>query len=382
MKEKKWDLEKIGTYVFYVAVMLETLFVLLDKSAYILQNETWDFRITFLLFAFKIATTKYSVKEWATMILFGIIGVISFFVTDREEMIRAVAIIAACKNVDMAQVMKVIFYETLLGCLVIAGLSLLGIGGDVAITTLYRGGGIEEKRYCFGMGHPNALHCMFFAVILLGLYTYHEKLQWWGYLILAMGNVGLFLLTDSNTGVVIVFFAILLFVAVRYIENIEQAKWPYLASGLLLLVAIGFTILAGTGGEWEYPWILPINRLLNGRLQLSFMGGGVAQWKLFSHPDTWVYFDMGWMRLFYWYGIIPAVCFFAVVSFTIWQCYQHKDIKSVIVLDVFIAYTVLEAHAISVYLGRNYMLFIIGMYWTSMLYRKEKKENLNNESRV
>ena len=83
LRLKKWkiDLVSIGEYLFYAALMLETLFVLLDKSAYIIQHETWLFRLTFLMFAGKIATTKYSVKEWMALIAFIILGCISYVVT-------------------------------------------------------------------------------------------------------------------------------------------------------------------------------------------------------------------------------------------------------------------------------------------------------------
>ena len=39
----------------------------------------------------------------------------------------------------------------------------------------------------------------------------------------------------------------------------------------------------------------------------------------------------------------------------------------------FAVYTVVEAHAVSVYLARNYVVFILGAYWYQMI-RVEKED--------
>ena len=39
----------------------------------------------------------------------------------------------------------------------------------------------------------------------------------------------------------------------------------------------------------------------------------------------------------------------------------------------FAVFTVIEAHAVSVYIARNYVLFLLGMYWMGMLGQKRKE---------
>ena len=58
---------------------------------------------------------------------------------------------------------------TLAGCVVLFLLSVLGIYGKTFLEAVYRTDvpwtpGEVEKRYCFGMGHPNAFHCMILVV--------------------------------------------------------------------------------------------------------------------------------------------------------------------------------------------------------------------------
>lgn len=152
-------LHHLSYLCFYLAVIIEVMIVLIDKSAYINPIEGILFRITFLLCLVKVCLTKYSVKEYIVLVSFLGLGAISYFATGRNEIIRIVMFIAACKNVNMSKCLKLVFYITLIGCFTIITLSLFGIGGDVALTQDYGRIGVET-RYTLGMGHPNALHCM------------------------------------------------------------------------------------------------------------------------------------------------------------------------------------------------------------------------------
>lgn len=53
----------------------------------------------------------------------------------------------------------------------------------------------------------------------------------------------------------------------------------------------------------------------------------------------------------------------------LWCFYQKKDYMGFVLTMSFAMYTVVEAHAVSVYIARNYVLFLIGAYWPCMLYR-------------
>lgn len=366
-------MRQIGVVTFYIALVLEMLFVLLDKSAYIIPYETWAFRFTFILFCCKIACTKYTRREWLCIFAFGILGVISFIATDREEIIRVVAFAAAFKGINIKTAAKVTFYETLIGSLVIVLLSVTGIYGAVSVTAHFRGGGIEETRYCLGMGHPNALHCMFFMLLTLGLYIYNDYCKWWHYFILFIVNSGLFYLTDSKTGFIVGSVTIVLFAIFRYIPLLMEKREVFIAGVLFLVFCIIFTVVIGLYGE-EVSFIKFMNRKVNGRLQIGLVEGGVRTWRLFSEKGREVYFDMGWMRLFYWYGIIPAFTYLGVVAACIRQCFLKRDGRAFLLFMILAAYSVLEAHLISVYIGRNYMLLLIGAFWPGILATLAKKE--------
>ena len=115
MANWKRTASKIAYYSFYVAVIIEVLLVLIDKSAYTNPIEGRVFQITFLLFLIKVCFTKYTPSEYVLIFLFCVLGAISYFITDRNDIIRIVMFVAACKNIDMKKCLKLVFYLTLAG---------------------------------------------------------------------------------------------------------------------------------------------------------------------------------------------------------------------------------------------------------------------------
>ena len=79
-------------------------------------------------------------------------------------------------------------------------------------------------------------------------------------------------------------------------------------------------------------------------------------------------------RSFYWYGIIPAITYFLLNILLIWECYKKRDTMGLTMLVVLGIYTVVEAHIISVYIGRNYILLLLGAYWIDIFRTRSSKE--------
>ena len=224
MEKRKEIFSKIAYSCFYIGVIIEVLMVLVDKSVLINPIEGRLFQLTFLLFLIKVCLTRYSRKEYLVIAMFLVLGAISYFVTGRNEIVRVVMFIAACKNIDMKKCLKMVFYLTLSGCLLIMLLSVFGIGGDMALTQEY-GRGSVETRYVLGMGHPNALQCMVWALTVLFLYLYGEKMKWYGYPVVLGINIFFFLLTDSKTSLLAAAFAILYAAIYRFVQSEMFNKW-------------------------------------------------------------------------------------------------------------------------------------------------------------
>lgn len=387
MKADKIMREKIANSLFYAGVIIEIMLVLIDKSAYTNPIEGQIFRLTFLLFLMKVCLTKYSVREYAVIIFFLAIGAVSYFVTGRNEIIRVITFIAACKDVDMVKCLKLVFWMTLTGCVVIILLSLTGVLGTMSLTQDY-GRGSMETRYVLGMGHPNALQCMVCVLTMLGMYLYHHKWKWY-YYVLAFGvNAFFFILTDSKTGLLVAGCTIFLFFLASVIRNKNMVRIFTAGNIGIFAGSIIISIMSAKDAMclWDYYWwgetdrkirfYSFLDRLLTGRIhsliETDNHEGIMSTWSLFSRPENNYYFDMGWVRLFYWYGIIPAVlAIMALAGFMIYFAKKERR-EEMILFSMLALYTVVEAHIISVYIGRNYLLFIIGMYWWKLRGRQKE----------
>lgn len=389
---------RIPWLLFYAGLTIELLVVIIDKSNYTNPIEGYLFRITFLLFAAKILLTKYDWKEWAVIFVFEAVGLISYRITGANDIIRIVTFVAACKDIPLRQMLKYAFYVTLAGCVVIVLLSVTGIYGDISLTQAYgresaeetRYVGVEageETRYTLGMGHPNALSCMFFMLAALGVYIWFDRMKWYAYLFLMLLNVGVYLLSGSKTSMIIT----TAFIAGAFVmsvgKKLREKKFVYLCGLLIFALCIGFSVDAAFSAQrvrdaqWnEFFYVNPrdnahivalgrIDRFLSGRIVTltdSAQNDGMVQtWALFSKEDNMeYYFDMGWVKLFYRYGVIPGILYVGVCLALLWQFYRKKDGCGLVLFVAFAVYTVVEAHLISPYIGRNYLLMIMGsVFW-------------------
>ena len=381
MDKKKAIFDKVAYTSFYAGIIIEVLLVIIDKSAYMNPVEGQIFRLTFLLFLLKVCLTKYTLKEYFTIFLFGVLGVISYFATGRNEVLRLVIMIAACKNADMKRCMKMIFYLTLLGCVCIVLLSLTGVYGTVSLTQEYGRGGIET-RYVLGMGHPNALHCMVWALILLGLYLYAEQMKWYSFIFLLFINYFFFKLTNSKTSFLVTCFTIVLAILLVYVKSVTFKRLCVIAGYLVAAFSVGISILIAANAYrvYDYVWnadrtkktlfFVKLNELFNGRIRILVENDGfegtAGTWSLFSRPENNYFFDMGWVRLFYWFGIVPAGIFLLAVLGLMIYCYKKNAYMAALVLISTSVYSIIEAHVFSDYLARNYVFFLLGIYWWQM----------------
>lgn len=390
MKIEQKQIEKIAYGSFYLGVIIEVLMVIIDKSALINPIEGRLFQLTFLLFLIKTCLTRYDKKEYAVIAAFLVLGAISYFVTGRNDIVRIVMFLAACKNVDMQKCMKLVFYMTLTGCLIIMFLSFFGIGGGIALTQDY-GRGSVETRYTFGMGHPNALQCMVWALTVLALYLYGEKWKWYGYTAALAVNIGFFFLTDSKTSLAAGVFAVGFTWIICKCKGEKIIKLCGIGSILVTVGSIILSILVACKAHYvyEYDWGIDksktayaykvLDNILTGRMRSlcdnERWEGTISTWKLFAEPANNYYFDMGWIRLFYWYGIIPGLIVAAVILIWMIQCYRRKENMVLMIIVSIAVYTVFEAHMVSAYIGRNYLLFILGASWCQLLKYGDRKES-------
>ena len=396
--------------LFYLALTIELLIVLMDKSDYLFPYEGLTFRLTFLLFACRMACSRFSKKELLWLLAFLALGLVSWRVSGRNEILRMTVFVAACRTMPVKRVMKYVFWFTAAGCLALGLLSAAGVFGTVSLTQDFGRG--METRYALGFGHPNALHCMALMVTALGLYLYEKRLRWPAYAALFAANLWLYLLTRSNTGFAMTALVILACAAVNpqlfagkkgaaqalrsatadsgkqagtagsgsaragkraagrggrcsLGAALSAARWPYLLGEAVVAACIVFSVLAAIFG-YEIPIFAKLDGAVNGRIaslwDSTFHDGTLSTWSLFSTPVNDNFFDMGFVRLIYWYGVIPAAALLGVLFALLRAVRRKRDAAALVMVVVFSIYTVVEAHLVSEYLLRNYLLLLTALY--------------------
>lgn len=387
---------KLPWFLFYAGLTIELLIVIVDKSNYINPFEGRLFQITFLIFALKLVLTDYSKEEWCAIILLEAVAFLSYRITGANDLIRVVTFVAACKGIPLKQMLKYTFYVTAVGCLIIVALSVTGIYGEISLTQAFGHESPEttryigeeeaaETRYTLGMGHPNALSCMFLMLVVLGVYVYFGQMKWYMYLFIMLLNVGVYMLTESKTGMLIVTLFLMGACILSYCKVLREKTIIYVCGALIFALCIGFSVDAAVcaqrvrDAQWhEFFYLDPldndhivalmrIDRHINGRIisltDSSKNDGMIHTWSLFSEPNNMeYYFDMGWVKLFYRYGILPGSLYILACLALLRQFYKRKDACGIWLFVILAIYTVVEAHLISVYLGRNFLLMIMGYY--------------------
>ncbi len=356
-------LKKPSVWIYWLAITIELLLVIIDKSALLNPFEGRLFQLTFLLFVIRMLCTDYTRRERWYLAAFCVLGFLSWRISGRNEILRMTALVAASRGMPVRKVMGYVFWFTTAGCLLLTGLSLTGVMGVVSLTQDFGRG--METRYCLGLGHPNALHCMVLMLTILGLYLYGRKLKPIFYGLLLAGDLGLYMLTRSNTGFAMTAAAILGFLLLQQAEKRNRSEVLCAACIAVLGAVLLLSVLAAVWG-YDLPFMARADRFLNGRIislwDATFHDGTLSTWSWFSRPENDNFFDMGFVRLLYWYGVIPGAVMLGVLFALILAAGKEKDQGALLMILLCTVYTLVEAHLVSEYLLRNYLLLLIALY--------------------
>ena len=169
------------------------------------------------------------------------------------------------------------------------------------------------------------------------------------------------------------------------LKSFRERAILYLCGFLVFSVCIAFSVDAAVcaqrvrDAQWNEFFYLNsrdnahiaalarIDRHISGRIisltDSTYNEGMIQTWSAFSCENNMnYYFDMGWVKVFYRYGVIPGILYIAANLALLWQLWKKRDACGLVLFVTFAVYTVVEAHLISVYIGRNYLLMMMGCY--------------------
>lgn len=370
----KW-LDNICAGLFYLGLAAEILLVIWDKSSWTDPYMGQICRMTFLLFAVCCACSvrKSTMTEDIVFAIGVLIGALSWRFGGRNDLLRIVIFLRAAGTVSVPRAMKVTFVSSVLGCLGLVGLAFAGIQGHLYQTYDY-GHGVET-RWDLGLGHPNSLHCMAAMLLIFALYLFEKRMKLYLYVLLGVGNVLLYGLTRSNTAFAISMLALMLSLILHYGKKLAAGNAVYFLGEAFLFGGLLFSVFCGIYRPSDHRLLAKLDHVLTGRISslwtTTFHEGTLSTWKWFGQRLNVCYFDLGWLRVVYWYGVIPAIVIIGLTFALLEHARKTKDKAAFLLLLCFGLYTVFEAHLVSAYIGRNYALFIAALYLPKMLGRTE-----------
>ncbi|MCR5672066.1 MAG: hypothetical protein K6G10_13770 [Butyrivibrio sp.] len=374
---------KAANLLFYIAIAIETVLMIVEKSELTFSYESYVFRFTFLLTFLAVLIMDHGKKEWIFIALIVVFTAYCYFTSGKNDLLRYGMFILAAKNIDLKKCMKYVFFATLAGFLLIVILSVTGIFGDVSITMDF-GRSKVQTRYCLGFGHPNALFASFYALLLMWLWLYGGDAGFIAYAMVTIGMGAIVHITDSRTGMIIVAFTFLMAYLARLFDVLKTHAAIYVLTALDVIVSVGLSVFGAWAAQTIYmgnkylvnKWYWKVDRKLSGRMSNLHYGaensGGVLKnWKLFAGHGAESFFDMGWVRLFYWYGIIPTILVIIMILAVVFICAKRKDMWTVVLIASLSVYTLTEATFVTRYTGRNFMIPVFGVYLCSLMAGKE-----------
>lgn len=376
---------KLANRLFYLALIIELILMIVEKSELVFSYESYVFRITFVITFLAVIITDHGSRQWAIIIAVWVFTFACYRLTGKNDLLRLATFIMAGQNINLGKTMKLMFWTCLIGFVSIALLSMTGILGHVAIVSDFGRENEQELRYALGFGHPNTLWGCAYALMLLWIWIYGSKAKWWHFVLVTLANLGLYKVTVSRTSLMIGVFTIILAVLVRYLPKLSTRKTAYILTVIITpVLCVIFSIWSAcvsyipryfTRNKYE-DFINILDDHLNNRIHNLYRAnnrhsGAIDTWKLFSDHESVEYFDMGWVRIFYWYGIIPAAVICILLIIFIYLCYKRKDAWTLIVVLSLSLYTVIEATFVSEYIGRNVLLPVIAVYFGSCLSDKQ-----------
>ena len=389
-EEKK---AKLSEVLFYVALSIELGIMLLEKTVIPLHDcQSYVYRVTFLLTLIVVLLMKHDKKEWIVIGAVCLFTFVSYRISGKNDLLRYAVFMMAARDIDLKKVMKYIFYVSVAGYALIALLSVVGKLGVVAPPPRDYGRGGIEVRYEFGFGHANTFYGSVYAFVLLWMWIYGEAASLREWLLVFALNFMASVVSATRTGMLVSVLTFGVGFLARFYKKIKECKIVYVLTALVTPVfCVAFSVWSAVVSkvpryEFEhkhYDLIEWIDDKLNNRIHDLYRetekhAGSIWTWKLFSDGNSEETFDMGWVRIFYWYGIIPAIVISALIVLIIYICYKKKDVWTLIVILSLSIYTVVEATFVSEYIGRLFILPVIGVYLGEFVNRKKDGECLRS----
>ena len=299
----------------------------------------------YAILAVKVLLEKNRWTDW--LMIIGLCGLseLSRITTQTNAVLWFAAGILLAKNIDLDKVLKADLLTRVLlgGCLIV--LPLIGLYPNRS--DLMIGG---RLRSSFGWAHPNEMGLFFLMLYILWFYLRFEEWNWKDTLamVVCIGFVDHFAnsRTSEVAAVLLLGFAVLhMLVKRKTQDSILRIKGVSALAACVLLGGCGCLLGLMTIATPGTAWLNYFPETVSSRLLLANRFWTAQGFTLFGQVfdnTAYNYLDIMYAYLGLNLGLIVLVGFLALNLLAIWNAYRQKDEKILIILLIFITYSLLE----------------------------------------
>lgn len=353
--------------VFILASCMELALGLMGMCQYeipIKRFVLWGF---FCVYLMEVCTNYYSRKEKGVLMVCIFIGILLYVNSGINTGIKAPVYIAALKKIDIKRLLKWMLVTMCMMTVGIIAASLVFNFGNLSIYDYREDGFFKGIRYSLGFANPNVLQFLIFVMFSYYLLLYGRKISLKQYTALGLVFFLFFSLTYSKTGFAI---GISVFIAAIVMHLVRWQKWcKFWLIMFVIEIAIFLIISFSAAMQLNGSIMEVINEIISGRMdQLWHYTNGkqyllpyIDSWRMFSARINKNVYDMGYIQMFYYYGIIPACCYLMFLFYSMYCAAKQKNEYGCLVLAGLSCYLFMESLFFSNYLTMDFLLMSAAM---------------------
>jgi len=361
--------EQIFIIAFCIFI-LKNLFPISTLVPYIDKLDLVMILLFFVCIGYKLVTQKYKPYGLLLLVLFTLLFAYAALSTQYYSIFYGALCIIAMQNVKLENVLRAsVWIKTVfLFTHVCVYFSILFLYPDT-VEMIERNG---VHRHFFYLQHPNLFSAILVWTCLEYIYLKYDRIKFNALLIIFLINMFFYFFTNTNTGLIVIFLAIVLILFEKhkgeafqpFLKQCTKYIFPLLAILFVFLVAM-YTRLSGIA----YTLWHELDKILTGRLLYgayaydqygySLNGRNI----LFPEKSYWggfwldnIYFDNSYLYLFITYGSFYLI-FISAAFYLLERKMEPKEKIMVILLAVF---GVMEGYVLNISLC--FPLIIIGKY--------------------
>lgn len=361
-------------FFFIVASCMELALGMLEMCKYEFAARRillWGFFFIYVLAALR---NKYSQKEKLVFSVTMLLGGLLYLHSGINTGIKAPVYIFALKGMDQKKVFRYMLITMLSMFGVIFLLALRFDFGTLYIYDIRKNRGFDGLRFCFGFSNPNMFQFALYGALSYAIYIERDRMNGKRLACIMAVYMGISFFTNSRTGMLVAVFTSM---GVFLISKLETQKYKYIvqiyesAFVCMLVFFLAISFLAAMDVEKGF-FLNAINKFISERMnQLGFYTKDeiyalpyIENWTLFSGRGNKNFYDMGYIQIFYYYGIVEAVCYLAFVVYAVHQAQKRGNLLEIVILMGLCMYLFMEARYFSNYLTRDFLLMVsAGVVW-------------------